>query len=129
MEEECWFSCEDEEEYKSEERKLNDLQLDSYSLPSFFEDDHVRIDNNIITPVGNNRWENCLIGKSVSEGVYKISLLVYGEFLLGMIDSSQRLSNNGKSITESHIGFFYGISFIYVITIFFIGIGVQYGLY
>lgn len=113
-----WFLYEGEEEYERTERKKNDMQLDCCTALSslhltFSDIDNVIRKGNVISRKGDRKWENCLIGEGMSEGVHRITFAVKDSCLFGLIDSSQTLPSNGRNILQEHIGFFYIYIFLF----------------
>lgn len=110
--EEFWFSEEAKEEFeKKEELKRNSPSeiyiVDTPISLSFSDNDEIKREGNKIIREGENEWEHCLMGDALSEGVYKLSLRVYGSYLIGLFDSSQTLPSNGRNLTENHFGLLY----------------------
>lgn len=107
-----WFLYEGEEEYERTERKKNNMQLNCCTALSslhytFSDVDNVIRKQNRISRKGDKKWENCLIGEGMNEGIHRITFVVKGACLFGLIDSSQALPSNGKNILQDHIGLYY----------------------
>lgn len=108
--EEYWFSYEDKERYEEKEREKSEMELtycnslSSLSLSLSDDSNNFKRDGNSIIKEGKYKWESCLIGEIMDEGVHRISFFVNSVYLIGVIDSSKRLPLYGRSITETHIG-------------------------
>lgn len=133
-----WFSHESLNEYeiyKREERLRNKESSECYhSLadykPYYFDKKKVKITGSRIESVGSKEWVHCLLGNPLRKGIHRISLVACGSFFVGLVDSSQKLSSDGKSVYENQIGLFYFCIYInIVIIIMSIGVGIDYSLY
>lgn len=113
------------------------MELEYYNslsiLPLTFSDNNNIIrDNYRIILKGNEGWEHCLIGNPMEEGVFRLNLICYGDFFVGLIDSSQKLPSNKKSICENHIGLLfyqYFENFFIFFFLIFVGVGISQGLF
>lgn len=108
--EEYWFNgAKTEEEIERKEREKNNLQNScvtslSSMYVSFSDDKNIKREDNKIISENNNGWQSCLIMYPMSCGIYRISLIGGGKYLIGLTHSSQRLNSDGGNIVENHIG-------------------------
>lgn len=131
---ECWFSFEAKEEYEIEEREKNALHQQIHTsltnLPlSFSNKNNFIVENKEIHRKGENRWEICIFGHEMDEGIYRLNFCVYGNYFIGLVDSSKRLPSNGANITENHIGLLNLCTFTYIVIICVKGVGICHCLY
>lgn len=124
-----WFSWEDGEKYERKERAQNRKELTCFKSLSYlslsFSDNDIKNENNKICRDGYVGWKICTVGSSLKEGIHRISFFAKGQCLIGLVDFSQELPTDTKSITKSHIGLL--IIFILIIIFLFQSIGV--GIY